>query len=66
MRDQAYFCLSVHPVAVGPAARERAIEDERHTLEPGDLGLRLTYFATGPVTGTNVPDDYCDVAVPFA
>jgi len=47
-------------------AREQGIEDERHTLEPGDLGLRLTYFAAGPVTGTSVPDDYCDVAVPFA
>jgi DNA-binding transcriptional MerR regulator len=47
-------------------AGEQGIEDERLTLKPGDLGLRLTYFATGPVTATSVPDDYCDVAVPFA
>ena len=26
----------------------------------------MTYLATGPVTGTSVPDDYCDFAVPFA
>jgi DNA-binding transcriptional MerR regulator len=33
---------------------------------PEDLGLRITYFATGPVTATSVPDDYCDLALPFA
>ena len=40
---------------------EQGIEDERLTLKPEDLGLRLTYLATGPVTA---PD--CDVAIPFA
>jgi DNA-binding transcriptional MerR regulator len=46
-------------------AQEQGIEEERLTVPP-DLGLRTTYLATGPVTGTSVPDDYCDVAVPFA
>jgi DNA-binding transcriptional MerR regulator len=60
----AHFQLAMESLQAW--AREQGIEDERHTLEPGDLGLRLTYFAPGPVTGTSVPDDYCDVAVPFA
>jgi DNA-binding transcriptional MerR regulator len=47
-------------------AQEQGIKDERLTLKPEDLGLRITYLATGPVSETSVPDDYCDVAVPFA
>ena len=46
--------------------REQGIEDERLTLKPEDLGLRITYLATGAVSATSVPDDYCDFAVPFA
>ena len=46
--------------------QEQGIEDERLTIKPEDLGLRITYLATGPVTGTSVPDDYGDLAVPFA
>jgi DNA-binding transcriptional MerR regulator len=46
--------------------QEQGIEDERLTLKPEDLGLRTTYLATGPVTETSAPDDYCDLAVPFA
>jgi DNA-binding transcriptional MerR regulator len=46
--------------------QEQGIEDERLALKPEDLGLRTTYLATGPVTETSVPDDYCDFAVPFA
>jgi DNA-binding transcriptional MerR regulator len=46
--------------------QEQGIEDERLTLKPEDLGLRITYLATGSVTATSVPDDYCDFAVPFA
>ena len=46
--------------------REQGIDDERLTLRPEDLGLRTTYLATGRVTETSVPDDYCDFAVPFA
>jgi DNA-binding transcriptional MerR regulator len=45
---------------------EQGIEDERLTLKPEDLGLRITYLATGSVTETSVPDDYCDLAAPFA
>jgi hypothetical protein len=43
--------------------QEQEHEDERLALTPEDLGLRITYLATGPVTDP-VPD--CDVAVPFA
>ena len=46
--------------------QEREHEGDRLTLTPEDLGLRTTYLATGPVTETSVPDDYCDFAVPFA
>jgi hypothetical protein len=47
-------------------AQEQGIDDERLTLKPEDLGLRTTYLATGPITETSVPSDYCDLAVPFA
>ena len=46
--------------------QEQEHEDERLALTPEDLGLRTTYLATGPVTATSVPDEYCDFAVPFA
>jgi hypothetical protein len=46
--------------------QEQGIEDERLALKPEDLGLRITYLATGPVAGTSVPDNYGDFAVPFA
>ena len=42
---------------------ERGERGERLALTPEDLGLRITYLATGPVTDP-VPD--CDLAVPFA
>jgi DNA-binding transcriptional MerR regulator len=45
-------------------AQEQGIEDERLALKPEDLGMRITYLATGPVTETSAP--YCDFAVPFA
>jgi DNA-binding transcriptional MerR regulator len=44
--------------------QEHEHEGERLALTPEDLGLRITYLATGPVTETSVPD--CDLAVPFA
>jgi DNA-binding transcriptional MerR regulator len=44
-------------------AQEQSIEDERLTLKPEDLGMRITYLATGPVTETSAP--YCDFALPF-
>ena len=43
---------------------EQGIEDERLTITPEDLGLRITYLATPPITGSSVPD--CDLAAPFA
>jgi len=75
---EAFVALPVGPAGISavhfqPAAesleawkQEQGIEDERLTLKPEDLGLRITYLATGPVTGTSVPDDYGDFAVPFA
>ncbi len=45
-------------------AEEGGLEPESLTLEPEDLGVRITYLANGPVTETSVP--YCDFAVPFA
>ena len=75
---EAFVALSVGPGGT-PAADiqlaieslqvwkvEQGIEDERLTLKPEDLGLRTTYLATGSVSATSVPDDYCDFAVPFA
>jgi DNA-binding transcriptional MerR regulator len=46
--------------------QEREHKGERLALTPEDLGLRTTYLATGAVTATSIPDDYCDLALPFA
>jgi len=47
--------------------REHADEpDVRLALTPEDLGLRTTYLATPGMTAATTPDDYCDLAVPFA
>ena len=45
--------------------QEHEHEGERLALTPEDLGLRTTYLATGAVSATSLPDDYCDLAVPF-
>jgi hypothetical protein len=45
-------------------AEENDLNPEDLTLKPEDLGMRITYLASGPVTETSVPD--CDFAVPFA
>jgi DNA-binding transcriptional MerR regulator len=45
-------------------AEENGINHESHTLNPEDLGMRITYLASGPVAETRVPD--CDLAVPIA
>ena len=45
-------------------AAEHGIDPESPALKPEDLGLRITFLATGPVTETSAP--YCDFAVPFA
>jgi DNA-binding transcriptional MerR regulator len=42
----------------------QGIDDEQLTLKPEDLGVRLTYLHTPPITATSAPD--CDFAVPFA
>jgi hypothetical protein len=45
-------------------ADEHAIRPEGLDLKPEDLGVRITYLASEPVTQASVPD--CDLAVPFA
>ncbi len=45
-------------------AAEGGIDPECLVLEPEDLGVRITYLASGPVTETSAL--YCDFAVPFA
>jgi DNA-binding transcriptional MerR regulator len=45
-------------------AVEHDIESQGLALKPEDLGVRMTYFASEPVTETSAP--YCDFAVPFA
>jgi DNA-binding transcriptional MerR regulator len=45
-------------------AEGHGIEQKPLDLTPGQLGLRITYLASAPVTETSVPD--CDFAVPFA
>ena len=41
-------------------AQEQGIADAPHVIQPEDLGMRITYLATGPAS----PPD-CDLAVPF-
>jgi DNA-binding transcriptional MerR regulator len=59
---------SVHYQLAGEALRawaeEGGINPKTLTLWPEDLGMRITYFANGPITTTSVP--YCDFAVAFA
>jgi DNA-binding transcriptional MerR regulator len=45
-------------------AADHGFDPENHVLKPEDLGLRITYLATEPITATSAP--YCDFAVPFA
>jgi hypothetical protein len=40
------------------------MDSENLALKPEDLGVRITYLASEPVTETSPP--YCDFAVPFA
>ena len=59
---------SVHYQLAGEALRAWAekggINPKTLTLKPEDLGMRITYLSSGPVTETSAP--YCDFAVPFA
>jgi hypothetical protein len=45
-------------------AKDQGLDPEHPDLTFEDLGVRMTYFANGPVTETSAP--YCDFAVPFA
>jgi DNA-binding transcriptional MerR regulator len=45
-------------------AEEGGINPDTLTLKPEDLGMRITYLASGPITETSAP--YCDFAAPFA
>jgi DNA-binding transcriptional MerR regulator len=58
-----HFQLAMEALQAWGQEQEQEHEGERLALTPEDLGLRITYLATGPVTA-RVPD--CDVAVPFA
>ena len=59
-----HFQLAMEALQAWGQEQEQEHEGERLALTPEDLGLRITYLATGPITQTSVPD--CDVAVPFA
>jgi DNA-binding transcriptional MerR regulator len=43
---------------------EQGIDDEKLTIRPEDLGLRITYLASEPNDERSAP--YCDLAAPFA
>jgi len=62
--DPAHFALAEQ--ALWAWAEQQRIDDERFSLNPGDLGLRITflYVASGSASETTGPD--CDVAVPVA
>ena len=62
-RVSSFMDEHVYPAVPVYEAQEH--EGERLALTPEDLGLRITYLASA-VTGTSVPDNYCDLAVPFA
>lgn len=50
--------------ALRASADEQGIGPKRLSLKPEDLGVRITYLASGPPTETSAPE--CDFAVPFA
>jgi DNA-binding transcriptional MerR regulator len=45
-------------------ASEHGLNPEHLAIKPEDLGVRITYLVSDPVTATSVPE--CDFAVPFA
>jgi len=45
-------------------AEDGGINPATLKVKPEDLGVRITYFASEPITKTSAP--YCDFAVPFA
>jgi DNA-binding transcriptional MerR regulator len=60
--DPARFSLAEQ--ALRAWAEETRIDDKQLSLKPPDLGVRITYLASGPPSETSGPD--CDFAVPFA
>lgn len=60
--DPARFSLAEE--ALWAWAEAQAIDHEQFSLNPEDLGMRITYLASGPPSEKTGPD--CDVAVPFA
>lgn len=74
--QEAFVALTTGPEGTPPAefqlasealrawAEDDGIKPEQLDLGPDDLGVRITYLATPPITATSVPD--CDFAVPFA
>jgi hypothetical protein len=45
-------------------ADEQGIDPQQLSLKPEDLGVRITYLASGPLSENSAPE--CDFAVPFA
>jgi DNA-binding transcriptional MerR regulator len=45
-------------------ASKQGFQPDRLAIKPEDLGVRITYLVSDPVTATSVPE--CDFAVPFA
>ena len=65
LASAVHFQLATESLQAWCQEQEREHEGEPLALTPEELGLRMTYLATGPVTATSVPDDYCDLALPF-
>ncbi len=63
-----HWQLAVESLGAWVQEQEREHEGEpiTVTLTDEDLGVRTTYLATPGMTAATVPDDYCDLAVPFA
>lgn len=60
--DPARFSLAEQ--ALRTWAEKNRIDDKQLSIKPDDLGVRITYLASGPPSETSGPD--CDIAVPFA
>ena len=61
--DAAQFQLADQALRTW-ASEQGIIDSDQLSLKPEDLGVRITYLASGPPTETSGPD--CDFAVPFA
>jgi DNA-binding transcriptional MerR regulator len=64
-----HWQLAIESLGAWGQEQEREHEgepDQGLALTPEDLGLRTTYLATPGMTAATVPDDYIDLAVPFA